>query len=456
MNSDIFEHTVDDYIRRHNLLPQAGKVIVALSGGADSVALLTVLVRLGFDCTAAHCNFHLRGAESNRDCAFARSVADSLHTAYREIHFDVNTYRAEHGVSVEMACRDLRYNWFATLSESLSDNGERLPIAVAHHLDDNIETLMLNLLRGSGTAGLRGMLPKTDRGVIRPFMDVTRAQILDYLRQLGLSYVTDSSNLENDVKRNRLRNIILPEIYRQFPDSRAGIAATISNMAATELLLADHISRSRAEMCHTSSDYTVEVSLDRVCSESSAPACLLFELLKPCGFNISQCNNILQARNTSGNRFLTSTHEAITAGGQLIVSPLSVVPSSAIVINNPLAEKLPDGFRIRLVPVSEIRFTRDTCRVYLSTEIISRNLPLTFRHWSHADRMRPYGMKGSRLVSDIFSDNHLNLKQKQKAWIVECDGKIVWIPGLRTSAYFTVGSGELDAVEISAEAENCV
>ena len=456
MSPDQFEHTVADYIRRHDLLPEAGKVIVALSGGADSVALLTALVRLGFDCTAAHCNFHLRGAESDRDCAFARSVADSLHSAYREIHFNVNAYCAEHRVSVEMACRDLRYDWFATLSESLSDNGERLPIAVAHHLDDNVETLMLNLLRGSGTAGLRGMLPKTERGVIRPFLEVTRTLILDYLQQLGLSYVTDSSNLENDVKRNRLRNIILPEIYRQFPDSRAGIAGTISNMAATELLLADHISRCRAEMCCVSSDGSVEISLDRVCNESSTPSGLLFELLKPYGFNISQCNDILRTRHTSGNRFLTSTHEGVTAGGCLIVSPSGTEPDSVVVVGNPLTEKMPEGFSARLVPVSEIRFTRNADRVYLSMEIISRHLPLTFRRWNHADRMRPYGMKGSRLVSDIFSDAHLNLMQKQQAWIVECDSKIVWIPGLRTSAYFTVGDGETDAVEITAEAKNCV
>ena len=200
-------------------------VLVALSGGADSVALLRVLLELGYDCRAAHCNFHLRGDESNRDECFVTELCQLLGVKFDVKHFDVPYYMKEHGVSLEMACRELRYEWFEQLR---LEHGCQC-IAVAHHSDDNIETFFLNALRGTGIAGLTGMKPR-NANVVRPLLCVSRNEILEWLESLHQDFVTDSTNLENDARRNRLRNVVLPTIYSEFEGSKDSLLKTIENM----------------------------------------------------------------------------------------------------------------------------------------------------------------------------------------------------------------------------------
>ena len=188
----MFIRRVSQYIEEKHLLQPGDKVLVALSGGADSVALLRVLLRLGYVCEAAHCNFHLRGEESLRDEQFVRELAARLDVPLHVIHFDTNEYAASHGVSVEMAARELRYGWFGQLRREC---GARV-VAVAHHRDDSVETFLLNLVRGTGINGLQGIRPVNGE-VVRPLLCVSRAEILEYLASLGQAYVTDSTNLQD-------------------------------------------------------------------------------------------------------------------------------------------------------------------------------------------------------------------------------------------------------------------
>ncbi len=449
-----FERRVATFINDNRLLSNGCNVIVALSGGADSVALLAVLTSLGYKCTAAHCNFHLRGAESDRDCAFARQTAQDLGANYRETHFDVDSYRHENGLSVEMACRDLRYEWFSTLASELGHDTPA-PVAVAHHSDDNAETLMLNLLRGTGVAGLRGMLPLTKRGIIRPFLCVSRQQIIDYLAERQIGFITDSSNLENDVLRNRLRNIILPSIYANFPTAKQGIASTLSNMAETEKLLSDYIAYAQKRYVDAYSADSVAIDLQGIASESSAPVTLLYELIKSYGFNPTQCADILNSRTVNGHRFHSPTRMATVAAGRLIVYLPPKEAAHLVEVTNVLTDELPKGFSARLVPTADIRFSRRADRVYLDSRLATGN-SFIFRHWVHSDRMQPFGMKGTKLVSDIFSNAHVDIYRKSQAWIVECAGNIIWIPGLRTSAHFPVNTSDEYALELTAARENCV
>lgn len=207
------------------LMPGIQSVILGLSGGADSVALLHVLRNIGVRVRAVHCNFHLRGAESDRDMNFCIGLCRGLDVPLDIVHFDVPAYQTEHNVSLEVACRELRYEYFhRMLQETGFDR-----IAVAHHADDNIETLFLNLLRGCGIDGLRGMLPDANN-VVRPLLYVTRAEILQYLDVIGQSYVTDSTNLQSDYRRNFIRNELLPLIETQWTGARKAITSTISNL----------------------------------------------------------------------------------------------------------------------------------------------------------------------------------------------------------------------------------
>ena len=221
-----FEKKIEGYIRRHSLLTPGDCVVVGLSGGADSVALLAVLSALGYKCIAAHCNFNLRGDESLRDRDHAIAIADNLAAESRVIDFDTEAYRQGTGESIEIACRSLRYRWF----EQLRVRHNAVAIAVGHHREDNVETAMLNMLRGTGIAGMAGIAPKSGH-IVRPLLEVTRPEICRYLQQRGLHWVDDSSNASNDYKRNRLRNVVLPTVAREFgPESMASLAASVGNV----------------------------------------------------------------------------------------------------------------------------------------------------------------------------------------------------------------------------------
>ena len=224
-------------IGSHNLIEQGATVIVALSGGADSTAALAVLQMLGYQCVAAHCNFHLRGDESLRDQAAAEAIAGRLGCECRVQHFNVPERCQAAGESVEMACRSLRYEWFERLSRELS-----APVAVAHHREDRVETLLLNLLRGTGLAGLVSMSYRRDY-VIRPLLDCSRAQIEDFCREQGLQWVDDSSNVSTVYRRNKLRINVLPQLEHDFPGAVEAITRSMAHLSEDAAFFARAVAR---------------------------------------------------------------------------------------------------------------------------------------------------------------------------------------------------------------------
>ena len=301
--SQQFEKRVKDFIVQHHLMSGVRPVLVTLSGGADSVALLRVLLALGYDCKAAHCNFHLRGDESNRDEAFVRELCAHLNVPLFVKDFDVPAYMRSKGVSLEMACRDLRYAWFKVLLRE-QDCGV---IAVAHHQNDNVETFFINALRGSGIGGLSGIAPKND-AVVRPLLCVTRGEVLEYLEDNSQDYVTDSTNQKNDVKRNKLRNIILPTIEQHFPGAGAQLGKTVQQVRSCASLYDELIEQAQAEICEQKDDVLL-VDCAHLLRFTNANT-LLFEILKPYGFNYAQCTDILKAFGSEhgvGKHFYSST-----------------------------------------------------------------------------------------------------------------------------------------------------
>ena len=224
-----FHRQVFSFIEDENLFSSSDNLLVALSGGADSVALLRVLLYLGYKCTAAHCNFHLRGEESNRDEEFCIALCRELDVELHVIHFDTVGYAKEQGISIEMAARELRYIWF----EELCNECGYTHVAVAHHRDDSVETLLLNLVRGTGIAGLTGIRPVNGR-VVRPMLNVSRADIVDYLRVLGQKFVTDSTNLQDEYVRNKIRHRLIPLMEELNPSVKEGLAATATRLRSVE------------------------------------------------------------------------------------------------------------------------------------------------------------------------------------------------------------------------------
>lgn len=431
-----------------------GRYLATVSGGVDSVVMLRVMLNLGYEVEVAHCNFGLRGDESNRDESFVTDLCSRLGVKLHTKHFDVASFKAQNGISTEMACRKLRYDWFAELSVSYSFNG----IIVAHNSDDQVETFWLNILRGSGIAGMAAMRPASGN-IFRPLLCVSRLQIEEYARQMGQQWVTDSTNLHNDYKRNRLRNIILPEVRRCFDSADKAMLHTIDNLSRCNTLYQALIDDFRQNFVTENHQGAIEIRLDSLIQRFAGAGCadtLLFELIKPYGLNSLQATEILSSRfstHPSGKQFLSATHQAVTRSGKLHIMPINNGDEQQqqwSVDPNDLS-RLPIKITIETIPTTDChpRCVNGRDAVCFSPQILSSNLIL--RHWQNGDRFQPFGMKGTRLVSDLFSDLKLSPEQKASTWLLIANGKIAWVVGLRSTALFPVSPNDTMLVKFSIE-----
>lgn len=440
---EAFLNKIKSFIDSECLVDASMPVLVALSGGADSVALLRVLLALGYHCHAAHCNFHLRGEESNRDESFVAELCRSLDVPLDVKHFDVPAFMKRNGVSLEMACRELRYSWF---EELMVEHGCRC-IAVAHHNDDNIETFFLNALRGTGIAGLTGMRARNGN-VVRPLLGVSRSEILQWLESLQQNFVTDSTNLENDARRNRLRNVVLPAIYREFEGAKDALLKTIENMTRCHDLYRESVGVMRNIVSDCDGD-TLVIDTEILNSFDSREM-LLYEILKPLGFNAEQC--ALMLTSAVGRHFVSPTHKAAINRASIGVEPIADFSDDYYLIdlNN---ECVTQPIMLTVAHVHDKAFSPEMVdgktSVAFSNELLQCSEVL-LRHWRAGDRFKPFGMHGSKLISDLFTDLKLSEKEKNETWLLEADGEILWVVGYRAAQAYKVSREAASYVIISA------
>ncbi len=445
-SNDQFVAAVALTISSHSLLRPGDKVVVALSGGADSVALLAALVDLGYDCVAAHCNYRLRGAESQRDMLHAQKVCRQLRVNFTARDFDVAERRRLTGESVEMACRSLRYEWF----DQLLTNESARAVAVAHHREDSIETVLLNLLRTTGIDGLRGIRYRRDY-VIRPLLDCSREQIEQFLGRRGLGFIIDSSNSSDAYLRNRLRNSVIPEIVRNFPDAERAILASIANIDAAARIYHRAIADYRRR--YVNADGAIDLAAMKA-ELGEDTVTVLRELLKDTGATASQCHDIISSAKRTGLQFPTPAGAVIELDrGMLTVSAPSGLKrqtrqTDAFTVDLRRDVLIPVNLRVSRHHVSEFAPKRDPKVLYLDSAALEAG-PWELRKWRKGDRMQPFGLNGSRLVSDIFSDAKFSAADKRSAWLLTCGEEIVWIVGLRPSAHFNVGPHTRQFLKIS-------
>ena len=403
---------VERYIKKYNLLNSNDLHIVALSGGADSVALLLLLKEHGFNVHAAHCNFHLRGDESDRDEAFCEELCQQLGVELHRAHFDTREYAELHKVSIEMAARELRYKWFEQLRQDIGAAG----ICVAHHRDDSVETVLLNLVRGTGLRGLTGIQPRNG-SILRPLLCVSRAEIEAFLDEKGQKYVTDSTNLEADVQRNVVRLEVFPLLRKLNPAVAENIQRTTENLAEAQQVLNVAIASINSSNILNLSD------LEKYGSSEY----LEFEWLKKYGFNGGQVRQILDAET---GKVVSSAmgYDVLKDRGRLIVEPALQsfkpmrIPEEGTYI---LDEKTRFSVRKKSVYVSKDPHiaTLDTTKV---------QFPLTIRRVEEGDWMQPYGMKGKKLLSDLMTDLKMTVFEKRRQLVVvDSQGVVVWLVGLR-------------------------
>ena len=422
---------VEAYISKHKLLDSNELYLVALSGGADSVALLLLLSEAGYKVHAAHCNFHLRGAESDRDEVFCVELCGALGVELHRAHFDTRTYAELHKVSIEMAARELRYKWFEQLREDIGAAG----ICVAHHRDDSVETILLNLVRGTGLRGLCGIQPRNGY-VLRPLLCVSRAEIEAFLAEKGQQYVTDSTNLEADVLRNKLRLQVLPLLQTLNPAVAENIQRTAENLMEAQAVL-DGIVNKYAD-CKT-------LDLNEL-SQYGSSEYIIFEWLKNYGFNGTQVRQILDA-DTGKIVSSVTGYDVLKDRGRLMVEP-------ALEPFNPV--RIPEDGTYILGETT--RFSVRKKPVYVSKEAHIATLdaakvhfPLTIRRVEEGDWMQPYGMKGRKLLSDLMTDLKMTAFEKRRQLlVVDAQGIVLWAVGLRTDQRSAVSAETKEVLELTS------
>ena len=410
---------VERYINKHNLLNPNELYIVALSGGADSVALLLLLKNAHFNVHAAHCNFHLRGDESDRDEAFCVELCQKLGVKLHRAHFDTREYAELHKVSIEMAARELRYKWFEQLRQDIGAAG----ICVAHHRDDSVETVLLNLVRGTGLRGLTGIQPRNGN-ILRPLLCVSRAEIEAFLAKKRQKYVTDSTNWEADVQRNVVRLAVLPLLKRLNPAVAENIQRTAENLAEAQQVLNVAIANINSGNILNLSDL----------ENYGSSEYLAFEWLKKYGFNGDQVRQILDAE--TGKIISSATgYDVLKDRGRLIVEP-ALQPFKPMRIPEEGTYVLDENkrFSVRKKPVY---VSKEPHIVTLDAAKIQ--FPLTIRRVEEGDWMQPYGMKGRKLLSDLMTDLKMTVFEKRRQLVVvDNQGVVVWAVGLRVADFVAV------------------
>ena len=528
-----FVDQVRHFAHHHQLFTPGGKYIIALSGGADSVSLLLVLKHLesefGITLEAAHCNFHLRGDESLRDEEFCKQLCRRLHVPLHLVHFDTHAYADLHHVSIEMAARDLRYAYFEQLRRDIHAHD----ICVAHHRDDSVETLLLNLVRGTGLRGLRGIQPRNAH-IIRPLLSHSRQQIEQYLDALGESYVTDSTNLHNDVKRNKIRLNIIPLLRELNPSVSQSIFET--SLRVTEALkvfdeaiqhaIADVTIPPRGCTCLKCTNQPVEkcpnqavkkspnqavekctnqpvekcpnqavekspnqpllvhlrqvhplsncpnqpvencttpqtqnpqltISVPRL-KQQPSPEYTLHEILSPRGFTSAQIEQIYTSLDTNptGKIITSCTHELAFDRSTLILQPKT---PTALVRPMHIPETgtyvLSDNLKLK-VETEECgdRYEPSRTADCASLDASDIKFPLTLRHIQPGDRFVPFGMTGTKLLSDYLTDRKKNIFEKRAQLVLtDAQQRILWLVGERTDNRFRITPNTQQALRLTLQ-----
>ena len=404
---------VRQFIERFGLLQKGDKTLVALSGGADSVALLRVLLQLGYPCEAAHCNFHLRGEESNRDEAFVKELCEQLNVQLYVQHFYTADYAKNIGISIEMAARDLRYRWFEQVRQETGCQW----VAVAHHQDDSVETFLLNLIRGTGIKGLRGIQAKNGH-VIRPLLCVNRLEIIEYLGYLGQIYVNDSTNQQHDYTRNKVRLELLPLLETINPSIRQTLLQTAEHLNEVHHIynksIAEGITRVKDDQ---------GIDIHKLLQEPS-PQSLLYEIVAPLGFNPSQVDDMMDAlTGQSGKVFEAQDWRIVKDRTYLLIEPN--MPPTSPELEQELYPYTPD-FKI---PKDKNTACFDADKLH---EVIK------LRPWQTGDWFIPFGMKGRKLVSDFLTDRKQSVIQKANQYVLCCGKDVIWVVGERIDNRFRV------------------
>jgi tRNA(Ile)-lysidine synthase len=424
------------YIGSAGLFGPSDRILLAVSGGVDSVAMVRLFRDAGYNFAIAHVNFGLRGEESDGDEAFVKNLAEQAGVHIFIKHFSTKQYAADHKISIQMAARDLRYAWF---EELVTEHGFSF-VATAHHLDDQAETFFINLLRGTGISGMHGILPKQGK-VIRPLMFTTREKIMSFALDLNLDWREDRSNKSRKYLRNKLRLDVLTELYKINPLFSYKLNESITHLRDVETIYNYHIAGVTADLVqHTANG--ILISIDWI-YEYEPHNTYLFELLKPYGFSYPVVKEIVRSLDTfSGKIFYSPTHRLLRDRENFIIQPL--------------AELSVDTFAGEVYSIDRVstNIEHPVCLITHETDEINElpmgkasiacldldklQFPLKLRKWEKGDWFMPLGLKGKKKLSDFFINQKMSLAEKEKTWLLLSGEDIAWVIGKRIDNRFRI------------------
>lgn len=432
---------VEEHINKNLPFLKGKKLLIAISGGIDSVVLTHILYKLKFDITLAHCNFMLRGKESNKDEQFVINLGEKLAIPTYTIQFNTKNYAEENGISTQMAARDLRYNWF----QKLCKQNQLDYIITAHQKDDVIETVLINLTRGTGLNGLTG-IPEVNKNVVRPLLLFSRNEILVHATRKKLQWQEDSSNSSIKYVRNKIRHKVVPFLKELNPSLLDTFTNTLENLKASQEIVSDRINEIKEKAVISVND-TVHFKIS-VLKELNNPKVYLYELLKDYGFTEwDDITNLLNAQ--SGKQVFSNTHRLLKNREVLILSAINITEKNDYFEIFEDTSKIKKPIKLKFKKVDIPFDTKNhSNKVFnelfldepntISIDYDKVKFPLTIRKWQKGDVFYPIGLNGQKKLSKFFKDEKMSLIEKENTWIMCSNEKIVWVIGKRLDERFKV------------------
>ncbi|MFN9782086.1 MAG: tRNA lysidine(34) synthetase TilS [Sphingobacteriales bacterium] len=424
-------HAYQQFIQQEQLFGKEDPLLLALSGGLDSVVLLHLTVASGYRVELAHMNFQLRGEESNRDEAFVQQLAAEYDLPIHLRQADAADYALHHKCSIQEAARALRYEWF----RALADEKGLSFILTAHHADDNAETMLMNLFKGTGIAGLRGILPKQEK-LVRPLLFASRQTLEAYAKNHGLAFVTDSSNLTDKYTRNYFRQHIIPLVEQVYPGTQDNLRNNMPRFREAEFLYREAVTAKLKKLV-TKKGHDIMVPVEKLRRVKPLHT-LVFELFHPYGYSAKQIPEIIRFLDaTTGSLMFSDTHRLLKNRNWLVLSPRLTQSFDIIPIDESSAEVYFHGGRISFNQTAGLP---SPTTIPLEAFLDAKELvyPLLLRPWKNGDYFYPLGMTKKKKLSRYFIDNKLSLIDKEHIWVLESAGRIVWVLGQRIDHRFRI------------------
>jgi len=467
------------FISKENLFSAKDTLLLAVSGGVDSVVLCELCQQAGYDFVIAHCNFKLRGEESNRDETFVKALGEKYNKLVLVKCFETDEYARQNKVSIQVAARELRYAWFSEVVGSresivesqaaqaddvnhspftthdslLPTKDSRLPtmILTAHHLDDNIETLLMNFFKGTGIAGLRGMLPRQGK-IVRPLLFAKKETLQQFATENKLSWVEDSSNQSDKYSRNYFRNQFIPILKNIYPAAENNLAHNLQRFRDIELLYQQAIDLHKKKLLeHKGNEIHIPVlKLKKARPQIS----VVYEIIRDFGFSADQAIEAIGLLNSETGKYIQSaTHRIIKNRNWLVISPVNSLDAATILIENGEKKVLFEAGILKLNSMTgdhnKIPNSGSGAEAFLDAREIV--FPLLLRKWKTGDYFYPLGMQKKKKLARFFIDQKLSKTDKEKIWVLESNKKIIWIPGLRIDDRFKLTPGTRSILHLQLE-----